>query len=120
METKTLKMAAALIAALAMAGCATPTEFLNSKQEIALRTVLTRARFDMDCQEATGTVLSREVIQPPLRGPARAEFMIGVTGCDKRHTYVVVCPDGGEGCFATRPGGFLREEPASIPQTRRL
>jgi len=39
----------------------------------------------------------------------RAEYTIGVAGCDKRHTYVVVCPDGGEGCFATGPGRFLRE-----------
>ena len=103
-----------VIVALALAGCVTPTELLNSKQEMALETVMTRAKFEMNCPQATGTVLSREVTQPAVQGPEvmgvqRAEFTIGVTGCDQRKTYVVVCPDGGEGCFATGPGGVLKE-----------
>jgi hypothetical protein len=26
-----------------------------------------------------------------------------------RHTCIAICPEGGEGCFAAGPGGFLRE-----------
>ena len=96
------------------AGCVSQSKFLASKQDMAMQTVLTRAKFEMNCPEATGTILSQEVVQPAMQGPMvggywRAEYTIGVAGCDKRHTYVVVCPDGGEGCFATGPGKFLRE-----------
>ena len=31
--------------------------------------------------------------------PDRAEYTVGVTGCGQRHTYLVVCTDGG-GCVA--------------------
>ena len=36
----------------------------------------------------------------------RAEYTIGVAGCGKRTTFVVICPDGGEGCFGAGPGPF--------------
>ena len=94
------------------AGCVSQSKFLASKQDMAMQTALTRAKFEMSCPDATGTILSQEVVQPgaPMAGGLwRAEYTIGVTGCDKKHTYVVVCPDGGEGCFATGPGRFLRE-----------
>ena len=29
----------------------------------------------------------------------RSEYTVGVTGCEKRATYVVVCPQGSGGCF---------------------
>jgi hypothetical protein len=29
-----------------------------------------------------------------------------VRGCDKRETYIVICPEGGEGCYAAGPGTF--------------
>jgi len=79
-----------------------------------MQTVLTRAKFEMNCPDATGTVLTQEVVQPGVVAPVaagiwRAEYTIGVSGCDNRHTYVVVCPDGGEGCFAAGPGQFLKE-----------
>src|SRR5207249_3594656 len=35
---------------------------------------------------------------------ARAEYTIGVEGCGKRTTFVVVCPDTGEGCLARGAG----------------
>lgn len=99
---------------LTEAGCVSQAKFLASKQDMAMQTVLTRAKFEMNCPDATGTVLSQEVVQPAIAAPMaggywRAEYTIGVSGCDKRHTYVVICPDGGEGCFATGPGRFLRE-----------
>jgi hypothetical protein len=64
----------------------------------------------MNCPEATGTVISREMTQPAVQGPIaagiqRGEYTIGVTGCGKRSVYTVICPQGGESCFAAEPGG---------------
>jgi hypothetical protein len=98
-----------LIAALTVSGCVSQGQFLDNKQAMAMQTVLNRARFEMQCPEATATVLSREVVQPAIQGPRvggvqRAEYTIGVSGCGQRTTSVVICPDGGEGCFAADPG----------------
>lgn len=98
-----------LIVVLAVTGCASESKFLDSKQPMAMQTAMTRAQFEMNCPGATGTVLSRDVIQPTYRGPRvggieRAEFTIGVEGCGKRTTLVVICPQGGEGCYATGTG----------------
>jgi hypothetical protein len=104
----------AFIAVLAGAGCVTQTKFLDSKQAMATQTAVTRGQFEMNCPAATGTVLSREVVQPALQGPLmvgiqRAEYTVGVAGCGKRTTFVVICPDEGDGCFAAGPGRFHRE-----------
>ena len=101
----------ALFTALAMTGCATQADFLNSKQPMAMQTAVSRGQFDLNCPQATPVLISREVVQPALQGPwvggiERAEFTIGVRGCDKRHTYIVICPQYGEGCFAAGPGPF--------------
>ncbi len=101
----------AIAAALFLTGCVSQTQFLDSKQNTAIQTALSRAQFEMNCQEATPTIISREVIQPALQGAyvggiQRAEYTIGVSGCGKRTTFVVICPEGGEGCFATGPGRF--------------
>jgi hypothetical protein len=100
-----------LAGTLFMAGCVSQTQFLDSKQSMAMETALKRGQFDMNCPEATSTIISREVIQPALQGYyvggiQRAEYTIGVTGCGKRSSYVVICPEGGEGCYAAGPGGF--------------
>ena len=100
--------------ALLGAGCATQAQFLQSKQQMAVETAEARGRFDLNCPSATPTLLSSEVVQPALQGPMmqgiqRAEFTIGVAGCGERKTYVVICPEGGEGCFATGPGRFVNE-----------
>jgi hypothetical protein len=104
----------AFIAALAGAGCATQAKFLDSKQAVATQTAVSRGQFEMNCPAATGTILSREVVQPALQGPLmvglqRAEYTVGVAGCGKRTTFVVICPDEGDGCFAAGPGRFHRE-----------
>jgi len=100
-----------LLAVLASTGCVSQSQFLDSKQGEATQTVLNRAQFEMNCQEVTPTIISREVVEPALQGPfvngiERAEYTIGVAGCGKRSTFVVICPDEGEGCFSTGPGGF--------------
>src|SRR6266566_452174 len=81
----------------------------QSQQQMAVQTALNRARFDMNCSSATGQVLSTNVSQPAVQGRfasaygvQRFEYTIGVTGCGKRRTYIVVCPQGGTGCFAAQ------------------
>jgi len=101
-----------LAVAMFGAGCASQSQFLDSKQGMAMQTATGRGQFDMNCPQAMPVLLSREVIQPVLQGPwvggiQRAEFTIGVEGCGKRHTYVVICPQGGEGCYAAGPGSFV-------------
>jgi len=99
----------ALIGVLAAVGCQTQEQMVQGQQGMAVQTALNRARFDMNCQSATGQVLSTNVSQPAIQGTFRSaygvqriEYTVGVTGCGNRRTYIVVCPEGG-GCFAA-PG----------------
>jgi hypothetical protein len=103
-----------VVAALVSAGCVSQAQFLENKQAMAVQTATSRGQFELNCPDASGTILSKEVVQPALQGPLiaglqRAEFTVGVTGCGKRTTFVVVCPDEGDGCFAAGPGRFMRE-----------
>ena len=88
-------------------GCATEAQLLDKQEPQAVSIAEKRAQFEMACPTATGSVLSREMIQPVLRGGRlmaggveRAEYTVGVAGCEKRETYVVICPQNGSGCFA--------------------
>jgi hypothetical protein len=38
---------------------------------------------------------------PWVGGVQRAEYTIGVSGCNQRGVFTVICPDSGDGCFAT-------------------
>ena len=78
---------------------------------MAVQTALNRARFDMNCSSVTGQVLSSNVnelswVQGPLGGTAygvqRLVYTVGVTGCGRRRTYIVICPERRPGCFAAR------------------
>jgi len=100
-----------VVAALAGAGCVTQQQFLDQSQAMAIQTAVKRGQFELNCPAATGEVISREVVQPALQGPwvegiQRAEYTIGVSGCGNRKTFVVICPEGGGGCFAAGPGPF--------------
>jgi len=104
----------ALGATLAVAGCASQSQFLASRQAMAVQTAVGRGQFELNCPQATGTVISQEVVQPALQGAwvggiQRAEYTIGVAGCGQRTTFIVICPEGGEGCFAAGPGRFIGE-----------
>ena len=97
----------AMLAGVLLVGCASQADFLNTKQPIAVDTALARAKFEMNCPAAQGSVLSSQFIQAPMAGPRmvavgvdRAEYTVGVAGCDQRATYVVVCSNGTEGCIA--------------------
>src|SRR4029077_5265892 len=90
------------------AGCATQKQVLDTRQSGAVQTALERGRFDLNCPTATGTVLSRDYIQPATQGPwvaglQRVEYTVGVEGCNQRTTYVVMCQIGTSTCFAANP-----------------
>src|SRR5215470_3069825 len=100
-----------LAGVFATVGCQTQQQMVQGQQGMAVQTALNRARFDMNCQSATGQVLSTNVSQPEIQGTFRSaygvqrfEYTVGVTGCGQRRTYIVVCPQNGSGgCFAA-PG----------------
>jgi len=92
----------------AVVACASQQQMLADKQEMAIQAATARAQFEMNCQQTTASVLSSEMTQPALEGPyvggvERAEYTIGVAGCDQRKTFIVICPEGGNGCFAADP-----------------
>ena len=90
------------------AGCVTQQQQLNARQPTAIDTALQRGRFDLNCPSATATVLSQDYIQPAIQGPwvgglNRVEYTIGVAGCNQRTSYVVICQEGTDTCFAAQP-----------------
>ena len=100
-----------LLVVLAVAGCVSQESISGQQTSDGDADCRESRAIEMNCPEATPTVISREVIQPALQGPwvngiQRAEYTIGVAGCGKRTTFVVICPDGGEGCFGAGPGPF--------------
>ena len=115
---KTLGLAA-FAAVLAIAsGCVTEQQMLDQQQSVAVDTALRRARFEMDCPTATGTVLSSDFIQPAVQGGPwmgvqgvnRLEYTVGVEGCGKRTTLVVMCQQNSSTCFAANPGGDMPQQ----------
>jgi hypothetical protein len=94
-----------MVAAIGAAGCASGPPFIDQMQPEAVSMATRRGQFEMACPAATGEMLSRETVQPVVntirfQGITRAEYTVGVSGCGKRATYVVMCPDNGSGCFA--------------------
>jgi hypothetical protein len=96
-----------------VSGCASQQQMLNQRQPSAIETALQRGRFELNCPSATATVLSQDYIQPAIQGPwvgglNRVEYTIGVAGCNQRTTYVVICQEGTDTCFAAQPraGGY--------------
>ena len=95
----------AAVLGLAAAGCASGPPFIDQMQPEAVSMAVRRGQFERNCPAATGEVLSRETIQPVIQNPrfggtVRAEYTVGVSGCAKRTTYVVICPQDGSSCFA--------------------
>ena len=102
-----LKLRPSLLAAIPilLSACASGPPFADQIQPTAIDMAVRRGQFEMNCPSATGKLISSETIQPPVRPfimiPERAEFTVGVTGCGKRNSYVVICPDNGSNsCFA--------------------
>jgi hypothetical protein len=103
-----------IVLAAVASGCMTQQQQLAEQQPTAVQTALQRGRFDMNCPQATATVLSSDFINPAVQGPwvagmSRVEYTIGVEGCGQRDVYVVICQAGNETCFAAngrRDGAF--------------
>jgi hypothetical protein len=92
-----------LSAVVWVAGCASGPPFIDQDQPEAMAVAQRRAAFELNCPAVSAQLLSRETLQPvSFRfGIERAEYTIGVSGCGKRASYVVICPDQpGSTCFA--------------------
>ena len=92
-------------AAVAVAGCQTQQQVVDQMQPDAMHVAQRRGAFELNCPAATAEVLSKEMVQTPVVAirfapPQRAEYTVGVSGCGQRTTYLVVCAEGGTGCFA--------------------
>ena len=107
---------AVLCAVAGMAtGCASQQQVLQQQQPEAVQTALARGRFDLNCPEATATVLSQDYIQPAIQGPwvsglSRVEYTVGVAGCNQRTTLIVICQEGSATCFAANPDSRFRQQ----------
>lgn len=93
------------VAAIAAAGCQTQQQVVDQMQPDAVHVAQRRGAFELNCPAATAEVLSKEMVQTPVVAirfapPQRAEYTVGVAGCGRRATYLVVCAEGGNGCFA--------------------
>jgi len=100
-----VKKAWLIVIALGMAGCVSQPQVLDDQQGLVIQTAVKRAQLKMSCSDVAGKVLSQQVIQPAVQGAyivgvKRTEYTVDVTGCGKKDTYIVVCPVGGDGCFA--------------------
>ena len=93
--------AAAIAAGVVVAGCQTPAQMLANEQAAASGVAARRGQFELNCPQVTTSILSSNVLQPLLwGGQERAEYTIGVAGCERRTTYVVVCALDSPSCFA--------------------
>jgi hypothetical protein len=102
-----------MVAAIAtmLPACESQQQVVDQMQPNAVQVAQKRGAFELDCPAATAEVISKEMIQTPAptaryMPPERAEYTVGVSGCGKRATYLVVCAQGGTGCVA---GGAKNE-----------
>jgi hypothetical protein len=108
------KLVMSILACLVTASCASGPPFIDQAQPEAVSMALRRGQFEMNCPAATASLLSREEIQPLVNtfrfsGTVRAEYTVGVSGCDKRASYVVICPENGSSCFAGGGRGEIHQ-----------
>jgi hypothetical protein len=97
-------LCAITLAALSF-GCQSQQQMVSEMQADATQVAQQRGKFELNCPAATAQVLSNEMVQsnitnPRWAPPQRAEYTVGVSGCNKRATYLVVCAEGGTGCVA--------------------
>ena len=101
-------IALSLAAAALLAGCQNATQTLDQEQQAAIQVATNRGRFELNCPAATGSVLSRNLVNPVLNGPLvageqRAEYQIGIAGCGQREVVIAVCQIGSVSCVALEP-----------------
>jgi len=89
----------ALMLGLLVTACASGPPFIDQMQPIAVDKAVKRAQFELNCPSATGQILNRQALEPVVfGGPIRAQYTVGVSGCDKRVTVDVVCSENGNQC----------------------
>lgn len=103
-----------MLGVAAAVGCQTNAQFLTDNEAAAMRAAESRGRFELNCEDAKGTVLSEKVIEPPVGpfgggGIDRAEYTIGVRGCGKQIVYVTICRDS-ENCNALSDTANIQTE----------
>jgi len=95
-----IKWAGVLGIALLVA-CVSQTQELNQSQDAAVAVALRRGQFELSCPTAQAIMLSRTMLEPVAwQGTERAEYTVGVEGCGKKASYIVVCPQNASGCVA--------------------
>ena len=102
-----------VFALVVIGGCTSTAQYMQQIEPEAVQTAINRGKFEMNCPAATGSVISKEMMQPAVQGvrfhgPERAEYTIGVAGCDQRATYMVICPLDGSGCFSVGARNVIR------------
>jgi hypothetical protein len=91
----------ALVLPLVISACATEAQFLAQTQPAAVNTALSRGRFELNCPQATGTVLSKKMTyingvgigMGGGTGYEWGEYTVGVKGCGKSAVYETMCRD---------------------------
>jgi hypothetical protein len=102
-----------LAALVVISGCQSSAQMLEKMEPQAIQTAVNRGKFEMNCPNATGTILSKDVLQPAVQavrfsGPERAEYTIGIAGCNERATYLVICPMDSSGCWSAGARNVIR------------
>ena len=76
----------------ALSGCMSDQEFIASNQQAAIGATESRAKFELNCQQVSSSILSSKVTQNRI-GYQRTEYTIGVRGCGRQATYLTYCLD---------------------------
>lgn len=102
--SKLLSFSVVAISAI-LCGCQSQQQMVDEMQADAVQVATQRGKFDLNCPDATAQVLSKEMIQsaitnPRWAPPQRAQYTVGVSGCNKRVSYQVICAEGGTGCIS--------------------
>lgn len=90
----------ALVLPMIISGCATEAQLLAQVAPSALRTALVRGQFELNCPQATGSILSQKITYINGVGMGMGgggyewnEYTIGVKGCGKQVVYETICRD---------------------------
>ena len=106
---------AALSLPMILSACATEAQFLAQNAPSALNTALTRGRFELNCPQARGSVLTQKVSYINGIGMGGgdgyewAEYKIGVRGCGKSVIYETICCDR-DNCSAFVENGMIIQD----------
>ena len=107
---------AALVLPMIISACATTeSKFLAQNAPSAQNTALTRGRFELNCPQASGTVLTQKVSyingigMGGSGGYEWAEYTIGVRGCGKSVIYETICRDQNN-CSAFVENGMIIQD----------